>query len=478
MNENNRSFNEENLNGDANNNFENVNENSSSNDENSTSNYQNQYEKNYTNRYENQDGHMNYQQDDQYYGNFNTSYSSNTNNDNMGNYSNKDNSDNMSEGYNAKNSENKKVKSKNKKNNGKKVAKIFGAVAGTVIIAFSGGLLGGYLANKNDTVKKQIDQSSYAAPQFLSSTEDGTLTVSQAIEKVKPAVVTISTKTIVSSRSYYGQSQESVQEGIGSGFIINEDGYILTNYHVISGANEVKVLLSTGEEVDAKVVNYDAEKDIAMVKLADGVKVPGVAELGDSDALYAGQEVIAIGTPLSTEFSATSTKGIVSAINRNVETDTGVTMNLIQTDAAINPGNSGGPLINSKGQVIGINSMKLVTTEVEGIGFSIPINEAKDRIETLSKPIITLGISVMKIDEETAKKNDLTVGLLVKDVTDFSPAQKAGIKIYDVITEFNGKKIETTDDLTKAKEKCSVGDKVKLKVERDGKEVDLEITLE
>lgn len=473
MNENNTPFNEENLNDNVNNDFENVN--SSSNDENSTSNFKNEREKNYTNRYDSEYSGVNYQQDDQYYNNSKTSYSSNMSNDNTESYSN-NNYYNMSGNSDINN--NMKTKKNKNKNNSKKVAKIIGAVAGTVVIAFSGGLLGGYLVNNNNTTKKQIDQSAYAAPQFLSSKEDGTLTVAQAIEKVKPAVVTISTKTIVSSKSYYGQSKDSVQEGIGSGFIINDEGYILTNYHVIEGANEVKVLLSTGEEVDAKVVNYDAEKDIAMVKLADGVKVPGVAELGDSDALYAGEEVIAIGTPLSTEFSATSTKGIISAINRNVDTATGVTMNLIQTDAAINPGNSGGPLINSKGQVIGINSMKLVTTEVEGIGFSIPINEAKDRIETLSKQIITLGISVMQLDEETAKKNDLSVGLLVKDVNDFSPAQKAGMKIYDVITEFNGKKIKTTDDLTKAKEECSVGDKVKVKVERDGKEVNLEITLE
>ena len=153
-------------------------------------------------------------------------------------------------------------------------------------------------------------------------------------------------------------------------------------------------------------------------------------------------------------------------------------MNLIQTDAAINPGNSGGPLINSNGEVIGINSMKLVTTEVEGIGFAIPIKEAADRIDTLSKPIITLGISVMEINDELSKQNDLPVGLLVKDVTDFSAAQKAGMKIYDVITEFDGKSIKTVDDLSKAKEDKEIGDKVKVKVYRNDKEVELEMTLE
>ena len=474
--------NERDVNNNDNNLRRDINENGTSNDR-----YSNRYE----NRYE-QGNDSKYQQDDLYYDRVNrneSTYSENINNNmgsdysngfnpNMGSEYNSGTNTNMGFNPNLQSKPNKEVKNKkvHKSGRGKKVSLTIAAIAGTVVIAFSGGLVGGYLVNKDNSNIKSISPNSYAAPEFLSSSEDGTLTVAEAIEKVKPAVVTISTKTIVQSNNYF--QQDSVQEGIGSGFIINQEGYILTNYHVIEGANEVKVLLSTGEEVGAKVVNYDAEKDLAMVKLDDGVTVPGVAELGDSDALYAGQEVIAIGTPLSTEFSATSTKGIISAINRDVPTETGVTMNLIQTDAAINPGNSGGPLINTKGQVIGINSMKLVTTEVEGIGFAIPINEANDRIETLSKPIITLGISVLQLDEATAKENDLPVGLYVKEVNDFSPAQKAGIKIADVITEFNGAKIKTADDLNQAKSEAKVGDTVKVKVIRDNKEVDLKLTLE
>lgn len=396
----------------------------------------------------------------------------------------------------------KKLKKQNKEKKprsgkGKKIAKGFGLVAAFVIISFSGGLVGGYLASDKTSssptsTKKTINAANVAASEFLSSSNSsssGTLTIAEAIEKVKPAVVTISTKTIVnnsnSSSSIFGNNNDgssnsgtTVEEGIGSGFIINKEGYILTNYHVVEGSTQVKVLLSTGKEVGAKVVNYDTKKDIAMVKLDDGVTVPGVAELGDSDALYAGEEVVAIGTPLSTEFSATCTKGIISAINRNVETDSGVTMNLIQTDAAINPGNSGGPLINTKGQVIGINNMKLVTTEVEGIGFAIPINEAADRISTLSKPIITLGITVVEVTDKLAKQNDLPKGLYINDVTDFSAAQKAGIKIGDVITSFDGTKIQTVDDLSQAKAKKSVGDKVKVIVVRNDKEVELEVTLQ
>lgn len=411
-----------------------------------------------------------YQQDDQYY-----------NNQDNNIYRNYDNEQYNNPGYQY--TQNKESNIKFKKKRSSKVIKVVSAVAGVVLIAFSGGLVGGYIANNNNstnggTVTKIIDPSAIAAD-FLSSDEkngESTLTIAEAINKVAPSVVTISTKTEVTSNNpFYGNS---VSEGIGSGFIIDEEGRIITNYHVIEGATEVNVLLSTGEKVSATVVNYDQEKDIAMIQLEDASKVPGVAELGDSDALYAGQEVIAIGTPLSTEFSATCTKGIISAINRDVETDTGITMNLIQTDAAINPGNSGGPLINSKGQVIGINSMKLVTTEVEGIGFAIPINEAADRIERLSKKIITLGITILQVTDEISEKTGYPLGLYVSDVSNFSCAQKGGLKIGDVITSFNGDKVETADSLSEAKSKCEVGDTVKVNILRDNKEETLEITLE
>ncbi|MGG7176976.1 S1C family serine protease [Clostridium paraputrificum] len=359
---------------------------------------------------------------------------------------------------------------KKKRKNG---IKILGVIAGGLAVAMTGGLIGGLVTynvmNKNGTV---VESKSYAAPEFTSAS-DGTLTVSEAFEKVKPAVVTISTKGI---QKYNGLYPQEVS-GIGSGFIINEEGYVLTNYHVIEGSQEVTALLSDGSEVKAKVVNYDQAKDMAMLKLADGTKVPGVAELGDSDALYPGQDVIAVGTPLSKDFAQTITKGVISAVNRNIEASTGVTMNVIQTDTAINPGNSGGPLVNTKGQVIGINSMKLVVDNVEGMGFSIPINDAKDRIDTLSKPIITLGVSVREIDEATAKRNDYPEGLFVKDVVEFSPAEKAGIKIADIITKFDGKRIKTFDELNEIKGKKNIGDKVEVAVERNGKEVTLTLEL-
>jgi len=359
-----------------------------------------------------------------------------------------------------------------------KVFKILGAVAIMLVVALSGGIIGGFatyrLMSKNGNLV--ANTSSYVAPQFTSST-DGTLTISEAFEKVKPAVVTIYTKGVSSNGRVSGQG-----EGMGSGFIINEDGYVITNYHVISNTTDLTVQLSDGTEVSAKVVNYDAEKDVAMIKLADGTKVPGVAELGDSSALYTGQDVIAIGTPLYKDLAQTLTKGIISAANRTLATSSETTVNVIQTDAAINAGNSGGPLVNTKGQVIGINSSKIGAvsgseTTVEGIGFAIPINEVKDRLESLSRPILTIGINIVEVTEENAKNYDSSEGIYIQSVNDNSPADKAGMKPGDVIIKFNGTRVKTVDELSKAKANINSGDSVKVVVERGGKEETLDLQL-
>ena len=368
-----------------------------------------------------------------------------------------------------------RVEEERKKSSG--AFKIIGITAAGLIIALGGGVIGGtvtqmMIGNKG-SIENVVEGKNYAAPEFLNSS-DGSLTVSEAFEKVAPAVVTISTKAI--QQNNYGMFSEEV-EGIGSGFIINEDGYILTNYHVIANSQQVTVLLSTGEEVEAKVINYDQQKDMAVIKLADGTKVPGIAELGDSDALYPGQDVVAIGTPLSKQFAQTCTKGIISAVSRDVDTSTGETMSVIQTDTAINPGNSGGPLINTKGQVIGINSMKLVEYRVEGIGFSIPINDAKDRIEALSKPILSIGITITEVTKETSEEHGYPLGLYVKGIERNSSAEIAGINIGDIITKFDGKEIKTVEDLTKIKEEKVAGDKVEVLVYRNGKNIKLELEL-
>lgn len=360
----------------------------------------------------------------------------------------------------------------------KKRKKTIASVATSLVIALVGGIFGSgitYLLVKDNISAAQY--KNYSPSIFTQETSSGTLSTTEAFNKVAPAVVIVSTKGL-SNSGFFPQEVE----GIGSGFIINEDGYILTNNHVIKGANEVKVTLSDGKEVNATVVNYDEAKDVAMIKVEDGTKVPAVAELGDSDALFPGDQVIAIGTPLSKEFAQTLTQGVISAVNRNVASESGTSVNLIQTDAAINPGNSGGPLVNSKGQVIGINSMKIGTqlsgTSVEGMGFAIPINEVKEKMDSLSKPILNLGIQVREIDNNLAKRYDLPEGIYVAGVEEFSPAEKAGVKVGDVITKFDGKNITKFNELKELKSGKEVGDKVKIQVARDGKNVDLEIILE
>ena len=368
----------------------------------------------------------------------------------------------------------------NKKPKNKRGLKIFGTIAITLAIALSGGLIGGLVTYKTITSNLEGKTVNLAPVNFTQSDEKA-LSAQEVYQKVSPAVVTISTK----GTEYKGFFAQNV-EGIGSGFIINEDGYILTNYHVVelaisNNTKDVTVILSNGEEVAAKVVNYDQNRDIAMIKLADGTKVPAVAELGDSDGLYVGQEVVAIGTPLGKNFAQTLTKGIVSGVNRNLTTEGGNTGDYIQTDAAINSGNSGGPLINTKGEVIGINTAKLSgqsETTIEGMGFAIPINDAKDRIESLSKPILNLGITVREVNSELAKQNNLPKeGLWVVGVTENSPAAKAGIQPSDLIVKFDGKEVKTFDELSKLKSNKNAGDKVEVVVYRNGKNVSLSMQL-
>ena len=369
------------------------------------------------------------------------------------------------------NSKNKKVKKKS----GFKRGLVL--VAGAVIVAILGGAIGAggvYYAFKNSIPVSTLENNSNTSvnpPAFKG--EDGELTVPQVVEKVTPAVVGVSTKSLV--RDQFFNVKE--QEGLGSGFIINEDGYVVTNYHVINGAQEVKVIFSDGKEVNAKVVNYDAERDIAVIKITDDVKMPGIAQLGDSSTVKAGEEVIAIGNPLGKEFSSTVTKGIVSSPNRKMKTENGNVLDYIQTDAAINPGNSGGPLINSKGEVIGINTAKKVGEDIEGIGFAIPINEVKTRLGSLSKPILKLGITARTVTPELAKENKLEEGVYVVGVQEFSPAEKAGLKIGDLIVEFGGKRVKTLEELNQVKSQYNDGDSVPVEIIRDGKKVNLNLTL-
>ena len=341
-----------------------------------------------------------------------------------------------------------------------------------IIVALLAGVCGSgitYLIMKNNN---EIVQSSSNSNDSANFKEGSKLTTQQAFNKVAPAVVIVSTKGLMQN----GMFPKEV-EGIGSGFIINKEGYILTNYHVVKGAQEVTVTLSTGKEVKAKVVNYDENQDIAMIKLEGKFEVPAVAELGNSKDVKPGEDVIAIGTPLSKDFAQTVTKGVVSAVGRSVNTETGKQVNLIQTDTAINPGNSGGPLVNSEGKVIGINTLKLAGG-AEGIGFAIPINEVKAKLDVLSKPLLTLGVKVREIDKEMSNEYNLPEGIYVVEVVPFSPAEKAGIKQGDTIVKFAGERVKTLEELNKIKNKMKSGDKVETEVIRDGKKINLTVVLE
>ena len=333
------------------------------------------------------------------------------------------------------------------------------------------------MRNTNAVVTPKVADTKVATSskaKLITSTSTDTLTVPEIVKKVSSSVVAISTKTAAASSDPSGETAE--QEGVGTGIIFNKDGYILTNYHVISGAQNVKVTLSDGKEVSAKVVNYDEASDVAVIKLATNTKVPGVAEFGDSDMLEVGEPVVAIGNPLGKEFIGSVTTGVVSALNRQVSIEN-KNLKFIQTDAAINPGNSGGPLVNSKGQVIGINTAKIGETGVEGLGFAIPINTINPKMENLIKPILNIGISCRDITADISKQYNLPVGVYISQVKEFSAAEKSGIVPADIIVKFDGEKIKTVAQINKIKGTHKAGDVVKIELIRNGKTIKINLTL-
>lgn len=336
-------------------------------------------------------------------------------------------------------------------------------------------------ANAN-TLKNSTTQSDNASLISLTSYSEATATIAK---KVQPSVVGIKVEYAVNS--FFNQT--STMSASGSGIIISSDGYILTNNHIvnsssnssyyeISKATSVKVYLyGDSTAYDATIVGTDSLTDLAVIKI-DKTDLPA-AELGDSDSVEVGSFAMAIGNPLGLDNSVTL--GTVSAVNREVTDSDGKKYTLIQTDAAINSGNSGGALVNSYGQVIGINTLKLSGDGVEGIGFAIPINSTKNISTQLIKdgkikrPYI--GIGGKDIDESISKYYNLPIGVYVQSVEDFSSAQKAGLKVGDVITAIDGTTITTMDELNEIKYSHSIGDTVTLKIVRDGNEMEVKLTL-
>ncbi|GAA0311702.1 serine protease Do [Gracilibacillus halotolerans] len=334
---------------------------------------------------------------------------------------------------------------------------------------------------QDEPVMKQTEGSSIPTTNI---TYEETNSVNAAVEQVSDAVVG------VSNISHLNLWEDSETQGTGSGVIYKKEdsfAYVVTNNHVVEGAQAVEVILSNGEHVEADILGTDALTDLAVLRIP-GDKVETVATLGSSDDLNVGDTAVAIGNPLGTEFAGSVTKGIISGLDRAVDVDTNGdrmpdwTTNVIQTDAAINPGNSGGALINAKGELIGINSMKIALTQVEGIGFAIPIDEAKpvmDQLETSGEVVRPyMGISGVDLSSVPARHARDTLmldesveeGIVLAQVQPRSPSDEAGLQRYDVITKIDdtgvSSMLELKSYLYRHKQ---IGDEVTITFYREGK---------
>lgn len=304
-------------------------------------------------------------------------------------------------------------------------------------------------------------------------------------KKVGPSVVGVSNKIKGLSP---GQGMTEQEQGEGSGIIISEDGLVITNNHVIEGATAITVTLPGGKEIPAKLIGADQRSDLAVLKIDKSDFV--VASLGDSSKVQTGELVVAIGNPLGNELAGSITVGVISAVGRSIDID-GRRLNLLQTDAAINPGNSGGALVNSKGEIIGINTIKAVFAgtdstgipiSAEGVGFAIPINDARPIIQELIQHgyISRPGIGVMiqkEITENESKYYGVPVGILIGAVTSGGSADKAGIKAGDILIKFNDHPIKAYIDLTDEIKKYKIGDEVNIELWRDNKTIKVKVIL-
>ena len=347
-------------------------------------------------------------------------------------------------------------------------------------------------SNKDETTltyakseKKDADASDSKSDtgKDTGSTAKGSLDVSEIVSEALPSIVSITTKSVQEVQNYFGmygmygyapQQQEQEVEGSGSGIIVgkNDDELLIaTNYHVVEGADTLSVAFTDGNAVEASVKGFDEERDLAVVSVSlddvkdDTMDAISIAKIGSSDDLKVGEQVIAIGNALG--YGQSVTTGIVSAKNRRMDSDNNTVtdgsddssdgVNLIQTDAAINPGNSGGALLNMEGEVVGINSAKLASTEVEGMGYAIAISDVTDILQNLMNETSrdklddsehgVLGIEGSSVSSEAVQMYGIPAGVFVKKVTEGGAADKAGLKANSVITEFNGKAVSSTDQL-------------------------------
>ena len=357
----------------------------------------------------------------------------------------------------------------------------------TAIIAFACGIGGGvasfkYMNNMSLGQEAQPEAVVEEAPKqetlplSLTYNKNEGMTIQQIAAIAKPSVVEIKTEQI--AMNVFDQAYTA--EGAGSGVILTEDGYIVTNHHVVDGANEVYVTLENGMNYQAQVVGSDKKSDIAVIKIEATGLTP--ATIGDSSKLQVGDTAVAIGNPLGS-LGGTVTNGIISALDREITLEN-ETYNLLQTNAAINPGNSGGGLFNQNGELIGIVNAKsgsdaLSGTSIEGLGFAIPINDAKLVVDDLiangyvvNRPTIGVYLTELMADQVNFK-----AGLYISEVVEGSGAAKAGLEAYDRIIALNDKEVASYTDLSKALKDCKVGEEVTITVVRDGSQKDFKVTL-
>ena len=371
----------------------------------------------------------------------------------------------------------------------KKKPNVFAKVLGVIVCAavISLGSIGGYIAFTGNDSNYSVDSEGNVDTN--SSNDKSTQSNGSAKTDDKKSLIQLAAKKdampipdIVKkvTPSVVGISSEMAQgTATGTGIIMSQDGYIITNAHVVDSASKVTVVLSDNTEIGATIIGCDTKTDLAVIKVSKtGLST---AEFGSSDDLEVGELAIAIGNPLGFELSGTVTGGMISALNRQITIED-KSMTLIQTDAAINPGNSGGPLVNSYGQVIGINSAKISSNYAEGLGFAIPINSAIPIVnELISNGYVTgrplIGLSGEDITYVMSRYYNIPKGVYVRFINENSSASKGGVKVGDVIVAINGTDITTMNELNKIKDTFKPGDTIKLKVYRDGKNLELPVVL-